>query len=423
MKPRLKIEFSEIELNGEIELPYSKSLVNRWQIISYIANQGFLPKYFLDSDDAKVLNNMLRIVDSARDGVETAVLNCGNTGTAFRFLTSLLAVIPGNWVLTGDSRMEKRPIGQLVDALKMAGANIEYINEVGFPPLKITGKKLVGNKIAIDATKSSQFVSSILMVAPYFQNGLELEVLGETSSQPYIQMTTNLMNLAGVEVDNEGNIYSTERQEYNVQNIEIERDWSAASFFYEMVSMVESSKLVMNGLYRNSSQGDSILPEMFAKLGVETIFTSNGIELRNNGRVEPNINQDFSNYPDLAMPFIVACAAKGVMGKFTGLENLRIKESDRLAVMENLLSKFGFDFRDNGFGEWVLINSCKIGDFEFEAQSIEVETFNDHRVAMSFAPLSILAKTVEIIDPMVVEKSFPRFWDSLSRLGFAIDFA
>jgi 3-phosphoshikimate 1-carboxyvinyltransferase len=312
--------------------------------------------------------------------------------------------------------MQERPIGILVDALRVLGAKIAYANKEGFPPLKIEGQKLQSKDIEIQSNISSQFISALLLVAPRLPHGLQLKLQEKPSSESYINMTIELLRNFGITVDYNESQINIAHGAYDSKNTTVETDWSAAAFWYQAVAFSENGKLLLKGLSFSSIQGDAILPKIFKQFGVESIETPNGIIIQKNGNIQNNFNWNFSDCPDIALSVIATCAGLGVIGKFSGLESLKLKESNRVQVLETELTKLGFDFREIDSHEWVLINSCEIEASDFDFSEIIIETHNDHRVAMSFAPFAILGKGIQIDNPDVVKKSYPDFWTEFNKL-------
>jgi 3-phosphoshikimate 1-carboxyvinyltransferase len=398
-------------VNGVITLNGSKSIANRALIIRALTKDGFDIRNLSNADDTLVLDNLLKS--------HAKVLDAGAGGTTFRFLTAYLATCEGREVvLTGSERMQERPIRLLVNALRTLGADIEYVKNEGFPPLKIKGKKLKGGKVTIPADTSSQYISALLMVAPTLEEGLVLELKGEIVSLPYILMTLNLMRYFGVESTLEGNIITVKSQTYQSKSFFVEADWSAASYYYSIAFLSNSAEITLNGLQKDSVQGDAVIADIF-KDWVETTFLESSIVLKKKNLVLPKVFEfDFLECPDLAQTVLTALAAKNINGTFQGLKTLLIKETDRVAALDNELSKYGAHLK----GE-VSENLWKLSSVNFNAD-LEVipriATYEDHRMAMSFAPLSLVTQKVEIEEPHVVTKSYPQFWEDLNSLGFSI---
>jgi len=384
-------------LTGEVELPISKSIANRYQIIAALAEEEInLPNSL--PEDVKVLRAAL--------SSNSSEINIGLAGTAMRFLTAFYAVKEGKTVvLTGDERMKQRPISELVTVLRELGAEIDYLENDGFPPLKITGKKLKGGNVEISASISSQFISALMMIGPMMEDGIEIQLNGKALSKPYIELTASCMRNCGAHVFITDNFVSIPQANYKVSEPNVEADWSAASYFYALVAAKQNSKLLLKGLNLNSKQGDSILAEWFKDMGVSSVQKVNGVEVSSSEKINFPTELDFLNYPDLAQTFAFLAAALGKELKLTSLDNLRLKETDRVAALKTELEKLGVSVVVDG-------NAMTVSG-SISAESANIETYNDHRMAMSAAVLSTIIP-VEIENPEVVAKSFPDFWSTFS---------
>ncbi|MCF8461829.1 MAG: 3-phosphoshikimate 1-carboxyvinyltransferase [Flavobacteriales bacterium] len=401
-------------LIGEVELPISKSIANRYQIISALAKQSLSLGNSLPND-VKVLRDALNSNQSE--------INIGMAGTAMRFLAAYYSVQEGKEVLlTGDHRMKQRPIAELVDGLKKLGAEIEYVEQQGFPPLRIIGKKLLGGEIEISASVSSQFISALMMIGPKMQNGLTLKLNGKVLSKPYIQLTADCMESCGAQLKMDADSIHISRGNYSVPELNIEADWSAASYFYAFAAAKPNSKLLLKGLKLNSSQGDSAIADWFEKMGISSIQTENGVEFSSSEELNFPTELDFTANPDLAQTFAFLAATLGKTLNLTGLDNLRLKETDRVSALQTELEKLGLNVSVDG-------NSMTVSG-SISVAKAKVKTYNDHRMAMSATvgaygntPNSKQGNTptIEIENPQVVEKSFPTFWSELQQLTFKID--
>jgi 3-phosphoshikimate 1-carboxyvinyltransferase len=392
--------------NCEVALTPSKSISNRSLIIRALCKEPFEIDNLSTSTDTQVLLSALNSPNPE--------LNVNDAGTAFRFLVSYLSIQSGSFLLTGSERMKQRPIGPLVDTLKKLGAYIEYSEQLGFPPLKIIGSKLEGGQVAIDSNLSSQFVSSLLMIGPVLKNGLTLELNGKQTSESYVDLTIEMMRYFGAQVQKEGNRIIVSPKTYHPKNYIVENDWSSASYWYSLCALNPGSQFILHGLKENSFQGDSIIASIMSSFGVKTKYESEKIiissEYRKLSEAISEFEFDFTSYPDLVMTMAVLCAAKGVNGRFSGVGSLRIKESDRLQVLKSELGKCGVD---------VIIDDDKmeISSRALFKQPGVVETHNDHRIAMAFAPLATVLESVSFDSIDVVTKSYPEFWEQLSKTG------
>jgi len=414
-----------------IDLPSSKSLSNRALIIQALCHEKCTLERLSDCDDTRVLQ-------AAFDGTEKDTIDIGAAGTSMRFLTAYLACTPGKpIVLTGSKRMKERPIGILVDALRKLGADIEYTEQEGYPPLRISGKQLDGGPLSIDGSISSQYISALLLIAPTLTQGLKLTLEGQITSRPYIEMTLALMRQFGIDSSFQSNVISIKHQDYQATNYSVESDWSAASYWYEILFLSTQLKadasaqapqqLTLLGLKSNSLQGDSRVAKYFAELGIATTFTAQGAILTPTQQPLPaQVNWDLSNQPDLAQTLITTCCGGNVAFKMTGLHTLRIKETDRLYALHKELHKLGFDTQIVGDDEMNWNHQQASEPLEDEVPGLwAIETYKDHRMAMAFAPLALWAQpqgqALYIDDPTVVSKSYPKYWDDLLSLNFHLE--
>jgi 3-phosphoshikimate 1-carboxyvinyltransferase len=395
-------------LRAAVSLPASKSISNRLLILNALSNNARPVINLADCDDTRVLSQALRGGYS---------FDVHAAGTAMRFLTAFCALTPGNWFLTGTQRMKQRPIRILVDALRSLGATVNYAEEEGFPPLLIQGGFLRGGELTLPGNVSSQYLSALLMIAPCMEQGLTLHIQDEVISRPYIHLTLHLMAQYGVDAHWGDNTIRVEPQTYRPpEYISVEPDWSAASYWYEMVSLYPGSEIRLTGLTRDSVQGDAKSAELFAYLGVTTTFDQQGAILRHNGTWCKGLHYDFTDVPDLAQTFAVTCAAAGIPFRFSGLQSLRIKETDRVDAIRLELLKFGYPLISTySLLSWNGIRSC------YPLPYPVVHTYKDHRMAMAFAPLAIVrAGGLLLTDAAVVNKSYPHFWDHLRDVGFRV---
>jgi 3-phosphoshikimate 1-carboxyvinyltransferase len=402
------IKAKKKKVKGEINLPASKSISNRVLIIHGIANSFEPINNLSNSDDTKTMFNVLFSNDNKFD--------IKDAGTCMRFLTAYLSGIIGKWEITGSERMQQRPIGELVDALNSAGAQIEYLEKEGYPPLKILGSNLTKNTIKLKGSISSQFISALLLIAPRFKTGLTIEVEGNITSRSYIDMTLSIMAEYGLKSSFVNNTIKVEAGNYETMEYTVESDWSAASYMYECVALAEKGKMKLNGLKKTSFQGDIKQVELWEKLGVKTNFTRKGVFIAKSDVLIENLNHDFKDMPDLAQTFAVTCCALNIAFSFTGLETLKIKETDRIEALKIELAKLGYTLNDDKAGElsWD-------GTRGKIASSIVIDPYGDHRMAMSFAPLALVRENILINNFEVVSKSYPNFWEDLKSLNFSCE--
>ena len=404
-------------LNQTIQLPASKSISNRALIIYALSGGSRLPENLSDCDDTGVIIDALRHMPD--------VIDIKAAGTAMRFMTAYLSVMPGTHVITGTDRMQHRPIAILVDALRKLGAQIEYVGQEGFPPLKITGKKLDGGLLEIPGNVSSQYISALLMIGPMLEEGLTLQLTGDIISRPYIDLTLWMMGEFGAEAKwSATDTITVAHKPYNSRDYYIESDWSGASYWYEMVALSGDSdaEVKLTGLMDGSMQGDSTTRYIFSLLGVKTIFETQTkgvpqmVTLKKNGRGVSKLEYDFVNAPDLAQTFVVTCAALDIPFHFKGLSTLKIKETDRIAALKKEMRKLGFVIHDVNDSELYWDGERCEPDFE-----AGIDTYEDHRMALAFAPYAFKASHLIINNPQVVTKSYPKFWDHLKMSGFNIE--
>lgn len=404
-------------LQADIDLPASKSISNRALIIHALSGCRILPTNLSVCDDTEVVSRALEHMPD--------VIDIKAAGTAMRFMTALLAATDsGCHTITGTERMRHRPIQPLVDALRRLGADICYAGEEGFPPLVIRGKQLQGGPLEVPGNVSSQYISALLLIGPVLSAGLELRLKGTIISRPYIDLTLWTMREFGADADwISTDAIMVKPKPYEPRPYTIENDWSAASYWYEIVALSKEpdAQVTLSGLMDGSKQGDSSVRYIFSLLGVKTKFgsrrpgTPTTVTLRKNGRCVPRMEYDFSGQPDMAQTFVVTCALMGVPFRFTGLQTLKIKETDRIEALKTEMRKLGYVLQDKEGREL-----CWDGERCDVAHTPPViDTYEDHRMAMAFAPVA-LRQTVDIRHPEVVSKSYPHYWDDLARAGFGI---
>ena len=422
-KPKVKSQKSKVKITG------SKSETNRLLLL-----QALYPNLILEntsnSDDSEVMENIIhnsQLSTVTLSAVEVPQLfNVHHAGTAMRFLTAYFAIQEGKEViLTGSSRMKERPIKILVEALQQLGAEIYYEENEGFPPIKIKGKKLTNNKVSLPANVSSQYISALLLIAPKLENGLELTLQGEITSIPYINMTLALLKEIGVKTSFiENKITVKPLLTINSKLLTIESDWSSASYWYSIVALSEiGTQITLSSYKQNSLQGDSALVEIYNNFGVETIFNNdNSITISKTSNLKldssecelakQTLNFELNNCPDIAQTIAVTCFGLGIGCHLTGLHTLKIKETDRLEALKNELTKLGANVS-------VTNDSLTLEPSEIINENISIKTYQDHRMAMAFAPLALKVPII-IEEAEVVSKSYPTFWDDLKSVGFTI---
>jgi 3-phosphoshikimate 1-carboxyvinyltransferase len=410
----MHLSWSGGPLRGIAQLPASKSEANRALILQALAGGGTLGN-LSDAHDTQLMRRLLAAAPNA------AVLDAEDAGTVMRFLTAYLAVTNWRGRLVGTARMQERPIGVLVDALRKAGATINYLNNEGYPPLEIAGftkapKADAPTELAVRGDISSQYISALLMVGPRLPGGLQLRLTGHIGSRPYIEMTVALMQLFGADYAAEGDTLTVRPGEYQPTNYTVESDWSAASYWYSLVALAPAgSEITLPGLRQQSLQGDQAIVGMMTHFGVKTTFLPDGVHLQQQPVVPQAeiLTLDFTDCPDLAQTVAVVAAALNRPVDMTGLESLRIKETDRILALQTELAKFGGGLREVAEGCF----RAEASRFEVSGQT--VATYHDHRMAMAFAPLA-LHGLLAIQSPLVVKKSYPQFWNELTKSGFII---
>ena len=381
-------------LHAAIRLPASKSISNRILILNALSKSNYPIENLSDSDDTRVLAQALASLHAGN-----SAFDIGAAGTSMRFLTAYLAQNEGVWTITGTERMKNRPIKILADSLREIGGEIEYLEKEGFPPLQIHGRKLSGGAVRLNGGVSSQYLSALMMIAPATQQGLEIQLEGTVISLPYIEMTIRLMQTFGVRSEWSGQHIRIEPQLYKPVPFTVESDWSAASYWYEITALAGNSAAVeLPGLEQDSIQGDAKVADLFQRMA------SVGA-----------LNYDFTNEPDLAQTLVVSCCLLDIPFRFTGLQSLRIKETDRISALQTELKKLGYRIQTGEAAmEWAG-ERC-----EPDTDPI-ISTYEDHRMAMAFAPVCLKTGKIKIKDPNVVSKSYPGFWEELKRAGFRVE--
>lgn len=388
-------------------------------MIRAISGDDFKINNLSEAEDTQLLQKLIETILHGSSRKKVVELDTNNAGTVMRFLTSFLVLRSGKWVLTGSERMKQRPIGILADALNQLGASIDYLGKPGYPPLLISGGDLHGRELAIDTKVSSQFTTALLLVAPYFSEGLILHLKGKPVSSPYAEMTIRLMQLFGSNVKQGKTRIHVKPGKYQSHEVDVESDWSAAAFWYEAAVFAEEVDLELIGLRFESFQGDAILPVIYQNFGIRTEFTDCGIRLTKVDKKIDGFYYDFTDFPDIAQAVIATCAGIGIRGRFEGVQSLQIKETDRLRAMKNEIEKLGLQVafsRDSNLLTTIEIKPKKPAFPE----GLTFESYGDHRTAMSLAPFAIKTGRLKILNPDVVVKSYPRFWEHLKSVGFEI---
>ncbi|MFA6085814.1 3-phosphoshikimate 1-carboxyvinyltransferase [Mucilaginibacter sp.] len=428
MKHNIILTKKSKTVNGTVQLTGSKSECNRALVIEAISNSKVKVENISDAADTVTLAGILRksavnskqlamadITPSPLERAGVRLINIGPAGTAMRFLTAYYAIGNQEVILTGSERMKQRPIGILVDALRSLGAHIEFEEKEGYPPVKLKGSfEQQTRKISIKGNISSQYITALLLIAAQLPFGLELHIEGELTSRPYVEMTLAMLRQANIQHSWEGNVISIPHQEFATTSLHIEPDWSAASYWYAIAALSDEAELFLPGLTSYSLQGDSVITELMANFGITSQFKDGGVHLTKEPKPIFRKIFDLKECPDLAQTLIVVCAALGHDASFTGLETLKIKETDRILALQTELAKMGVKLIEKG---QVYKLDCSEKQIP---QRMFVSTYDDHRMAMAFAPLAILIPELEIEDADVVEKSYPAFWKDLESVGFEV---
>ncbi len=392
---------------SEVTITGSKSESNRLLLL-----QALYPEFKLEnvsnSDDSNLMTNAL--------SSEEKIVDIHHAGTAMRFLTAYFSIQEGReTILTGSKRMKERPIKILVEALKALGAEISYEENEGYPPIKLQGKKLTKNKVSLQANVSSQYISALLLIASKLENGIELTLEGEITSVPYIKMTLALLEEIGVESSFVGNVITVKpvTKKLTPKTLVVESDWSSASYYFSIVALCEpGTEIKLSSYKENSLQGDSSLVEIYKHFGVSTVFNGNSMTLKKEETEVKPLTLDLVNAPDIAQTIAVTCFALGMPCDLTGLHTLKIKETDRLVALKTEIEKLGGEVK-------ITDKSLHLSASKTIKEMVPIATYNDHRMAMAFAPLALKTDLV-IEDAMVVSKSYPTFWDDLEAIGFQI---
>jgi 3-phosphoshikimate 1-carboxyvinyltransferase len=401
---RLFIKRTTVLKGTAHSLPASKSISNRALIINALSGNSSVLNNLSDANDTQL---MLKLVNSGEQTIDVE-----DAGTTMRFLTAFYTITGKDKIITGTHRMKERPIGLLVDALRALGGEVGYLENEGFPPIRTAGfRGQKKNALEIRGDVSSQYISALMMIAPVLPDGLHIRLTGKIGSRPYIEMTASLMRQFGASVNFTGDTISVAPGGYRASTWTVESDWSAVSYWFAFAALAEQAEIFLPRLQENSLQGDSVIAGIMENLGVRGV-SENGLLKLTKTQVKKEVQQDFTHCPDLAQTVAVVCAAKGIRGIFTGLESLRIKETDRIAALQIELAKIGASLKEES-SQWTVVPSDRL------PVSASFETYKDHRMAMAFAPLATLMD-VDIENPDVVRKSYPKFWSDMESFGFVI---
>jgi 3-phosphoshikimate 1-carboxyvinyltransferase len=393
-------------INTHIELPHSKSISNRLLVMNALSKHPVEMLHLSDADDTKLMQEALNI----RNGM----VNVGNAGTCMRFLTAYYALMAEDVVLHGTERMHQRPIGDLVDVLVKLGADIDYVDQIGFPPLRIKGKKLKGETVSISTNISSQFISALMMIAPMFEKGLTIQMIGPKISASYLDLTAKWMRKNGIVVDLTDNTIKVSNGDYIMNATIPEPDWSAASYWYVVAAFAKKAEIQIANLTKQDTQPDAIIANYMLNYGINTTFHRNHITLSKINCLLQNSYYSLKQNPDIVPSLAVLFAGKNLEAELTDIAHLRYKETDRMNAIVNELNKLGFDTSHTSDAIQIMPSNIYFNP------NVKIETYGDHRMAMAFAPLALLFDHLTIMNPEVVNKSYPHFWQDLKKAGFKI---
>lgn len=404
-----KLRKENSTLSGTISLPSSKSISNRLLIVKALCKENIKIENISSSRDTEVLVKALNSTNK--------IIDIGHAGTSMRFLTAYLATRGQERVLTGSERMRNRPIGVLVDTLREIGANISYIEKEGYPPLEISPSEFKKNEVEIDGSISSQYITALLLISPILSKGLTLKIKNKLASETYVDLTLRIMEHFGVKSIKKELEIQVPKQNYTGGSYFVEGDWSGASYWFELAAFADEAEIEIEGLTQNSLQGDSVVVNIYKQFGLITSFGKNKIKILKAGKPARFFEFDFNKCPDLVQTVVVTCSILGVPFKISGADTLHIKETDRIHALQIELKKFGIEIKETSPGviEWDGKKS------PIPSKKIFIDTYDDHRMAMAFAPVAMKQNNIVINDPDVVVKSYPSFWDDLKKVGFKIE--
>lgn len=403
-----KIKFAQNHLKGDVFLPFSKSISNRLLVIHAFTNHAFAIFNLSESDDTRHMKEAFE-----GDGDE---VNIGHAGTAMRFLTAFFAAATVKKTITGSERMKNRPIGELVNALNSIGADIKYAEKPGYPPLITSGKPLSGDTISLRGSISSQYITALLLIAPVLPNGLTINITDTLISSSYVKLTLEMMKYFGIEFKWEGNTISIPPQKYTPRDYVVEADWSGASYWYQLAMLADSAEISLHGLFPDSAQGDAAIAGMFQRIGVATRYDNNRIIISRQP-VECNFFEaDFINTPDMVQTFVVSLCMRGIPFRISGAQTLRIKETDRIFALQKEMAKFGYLIQEPEPG--TLTWDGKKGE---AMNGITIDTYDDHRMALAFAPAALIYPGIVINHAEVVTKSYPQYWEQMQAFGMKVE--
>ncbi|MCF8235683.1 MAG: hypothetical protein K9G67_03475 [Bacteroidales bacterium] len=402
-------------VNAGPVLPPSKSLLIRLRLLEYLSSGKITTDAHSDAEDVLLMKNLLWWIKHCSSSRIPMVVDVGNSGAVGRFLLAALSAMPGKWFVTGDKRMKQRPVGPLVDALLELNADLSYSGRKGFLPVMIHGKELLKGMATLKSKESSQYLSALLMSLSFGKEECLIQTTKELIGDHYVRMTISILKQAGIVADIGDECVKIRATNCKVVNIPVEADWSSASFWFEVAALSPGSQIALEGLNRESLQADAVLPEIYEELGVRALFKNETLLLENTGNHTDHFEYDMQRNPDLVMPVVATCAGLGIGCKFKGVSRLRLKESDRLSALAQTFQSAGLHIKVENDDVFILEKG------KFRPVGVIV-TFDDHRMAMSLAPLALISGKIELGNPDVVRKSYPAFWEELKNAGFEIMF-
>ncbi len=414
MEP-VKLIRNNSDIEGYIKITGSKAISIRLLIMKALAGSKIRFENLSDSDDVKLLKFYLSFFDTCANSRIAMIVDAGGANAVMRFVTAYASIREGKWLITGNDNLKEHSIAPLVDALREMDADIFYTEKEGFPPVKIYGKPLRSTQVTIDAGHSSHFVSALMLIAPLLPKGLLINFKGKPVSRSYIKMTEYLMKQAGINIELNDKFIKIEPGKYKLSPVSIEPDWGNASYWYELAAFSDNADIFIEGLQKNSIQGGVLLADIFESFGVKTEFEENGVRIKKSGNSVEEFVYDFSDIPDLAIPVMVTCAATHTKGTFKGLNKSRLKENVRIEVLEKELAKIGAEVKYSKGTVTVI----PVSEFYFDV--LEIDAYNDHKLAMSFAPLALKVNELKIYNPGTVKKSYPGFWQNIDNFGVEVN--
>lgn len=415
MEP-ITLKFKDTPISGRVKITGSKAISNRLLMMESLSYSVVDFENLSTSEDTELLKFYLSFFDTCANSRIAMIVDTENAGAVMRFIMAFASIREGKWLITGHERLKEHSVKPLVDALRKLGAEIEYTEKEGTPPVKVIGKPLTGGDVSIDAQQSSHFVSALMLIAPYLNYGLTIHLKGKAVSRSYINMTAYLMQHAGIDIEMDNETIKIQPGDYALKPYSIEPDWNNTSYWYELVALSKNAEIFIEGLKQHSIQGEREIADIYENFGVKTTFENQGIRLTKSEKITEEFSYNFTDTPDLALPVIVTCAALKIKSKFMGLNKERIKENTRLEVLEQELKKIGADLKQQKDIFYLDFNNN-----HYQEVFLKLDADNDHRLAMSFALLALKLKKLEIYNPGNVKKSYPKFWKDINNFGVKVE--